>query len=560
MCGINTAPAGLGLGVHRSSTVIVLSQENMLRLVWWNSLKWELANSWYTNKTMHITILLLLNFAIFIFNKNSGEKLEVKNSGSEMSNESDEPTTRRILSDAFLSDKTIAKLSDVLRIHPTKIWKLKDRLKSGQDLGINESKFSEFIDYPQSERLEEKLRNVLKGDDVHLTVIGGSNSGGAGVQEDEQEGAQGIFPLVVTDWWAKAITPLTGSELKLNLVSIGGTGSDFQQYCHHAFLENQLDLVLLESSVNDLNHIQQSPKVNRSLALEQLTRQLLLYPSQPALLYVNLYDGTKHCKNLDDYGQRALSHTYKITTVRWRDLVCPLIVGNVRNPSAGLNVLCKDGHHVNLLGHAQVSLMLINIIRDVLLNVIRKGLAVRSSIAENPLPKPVFINTTNKIISNPLCWTTITPNYKKPIKHNLNVKVVKNTAFQYWPLIRMGYPCDSPRVCRTDAYSGWVGTIVGATLVISFTVPSVASGDVVNTRSVVFATRTCAYCGNAIVWLDNDFEDRVIIKAKIDWAQTSVNIIALHVNPGLHTLTISVLEPGNVTLAGVMLGPSDGPY
>jgi glutaredoxin len=97
---------------------------------------------------------------------------------------------------------------------------------------------------------------------------------------------------------------------------------------------------------------------------------------------------------------------------------------------------------------------------------------------------------------------------------------------------------------------------VGATLIVSFTVPRVAP----DTRSVVFATRTCPYCGKAKVWIDNDFENGRIVDAKIDMAQTSVNVIALRVNPGVHTLTISVLEPANVTVAGVMLGPPDGPY
>ena len=510
-------------------------------------------------------IITLLPLVILIFNTTSAEKREVEISQSKLSRGKystdfeSEATTRQIFSDALLSEETLEKFSDRLRINPAKIWSLKHRFKSGQDLGINESKLSTFIDYPYSERLVGKLYKVLKGESVQLTVIGGSNSGGAGVQEDEPGGAQGIFSLVITDWWAKEITPLTGSELELTLVSIGGTSSDFYQYCHHGYVKNNPDLVILESSVNDLNVRTQFRNVNRSLALEQLTRQLLSYPSQPALIYVNLYHGDYHrsgCKNLDDYGQRALSRAYKITSVRWRDLVCPLAVGNVREPLTGLDVLCRDEDHVNLLGHAQVSLMLINMIRKALLQIITNREKVRHSSLAQALPKPVYIKTADKIISNPHCWTTITPNYQNKIKNNLDIKVVQNKMFVYWPLIRMGYRCDPPRVCRTDAYSGWVGSTVGATLIVSFTVPRVAP----DTRSVVFATRTCSYCGKAKVWIDNDFENGRIVDAKIDMAQTSVNVIALRVNPGVHTLTISVLEPANVTVAGVMLGPPDGPY
>ena len=157
----------------------------------------------------------------------------------------------------------------------------------------------------------------------------------------------------------------------------------------------------------------------------------------------------------------------------------------------------------------------------------------------------------------PQCWTTITPNYLKTINNNFDVQVVKHDSFQYWPLIRMGYQCNWP-VCRTDAFSGWVGSTIGARLIISFIVPQ--APNLAKTWSVVFATRTCSYCGKAKVWIDNNYENGIIVNSKIDVAQTLVNIVALQVYPGEHTLTIDVLEPANVTLAGVMLGPPDGPY
>ena len=510
---------------------------------------------------MQIVTLLRIMFVILISNTSSLQNFEVESNIQKKKYTdfpSDKATVRKIQSDALLADNTLAALSDAMRIHPAKFWKLKHRFKSGQDLHLDESKLKEYIDRPHSKRLVQKLSNVLEGKDVFLTVIGGSNSGGAGIQEDEPGGAEGIFPLVITDWWTKIITPITGSKLHLNLVSIGGTGSNFHQYCHHAYLENNLDMVMLEASVNDLS-INQPGNVNRCIALEQLTRQLLLYPTQPALVYVNLYHGAMQkdgCKNLDDYGQRELSQAYKITSIRWRDLVCPLIE-NVRKPVFGVNVLCCDLHHINLLGHAQISLMFINIIRDVLLKLTTSSKLAFPSLLAPTLPKPVYIKDPNKIISMPQCWTTITPNYLKTINNNFDVQVVKHDSFQYWPLIRMGYQCNWP-VCHTDGFSGWVGSTIGARLIISFIVPQ--APNLAKTWSVVFATRTCSYCGKAKVWIDNNYENGIIVNSKIDVAQTLVNIVALQVYPGEHTLTIDVLEPANVTLAGVMLGPPDGPY
>lgn len=493
---------------------------------------------------------MLLNIFILVFHRQLAETVG-----------NDFPTmTRKVSSDALLSRK----LSEAMRVQPFNIWKLKDRFTSEQDLGIDDSNLGKIIDYPYNKRLLGKLYKVLKGEDIYLTVIGGSNSGGAGLQEDEKEGAAGLFPLVLTDWWTKVITPLTASELHLNLVSIGGTGSDFYQYCHHEYLDENPDLVLLELSVNDLN-IHQATHVNKSLALEQLTRQLLVYPTNPALIYLNLYPGNNHllgCKNLQDYGQSVLSHIYEITSIRWRDLVCPLPTENVHKPLNGLHVFCRDKYHINLLGHAHVSLILINMIQKLLLKFISvKEKVQRHTLLEKDIPRPMYVQNPKNLISNPFCWTTITPNYELfKLKNNFKIKVVRNNFFKYWPLIRLGYACNLPRVCRADAFSGWVGTTPGAFLIISFTVPGAFFGKKTRNHSVVFATRTCSYCGKALVWLDNDYKNRKIVDAKIPEAQTSVNIIGLHVTPGVHTLTILVLESANITLAGIMLGPPDGPY
>ena len=470
---------------------------------------------------------------------------------------------RKIFSDALESGETLQKLSDSLSIHPAKIWKLNHRFKNANDLVIDESEINKFIDHSYNPRLVGKLYKVLKGEDVQLSVIGGSNLGGAGVQEDEPGGAQGLFPYVIDDWWAKAITPLTGSKLNLNLVSIGGTASDFYQYCHRLFLTRNLDLVLIETSVNDLN-IRQQYETNRSLALEQWTRQLLVHPTQPALVYVNLYQGARQklgCENLEDYGQSALTRAYHITTIRWRDLVCPVTTPNVRKPRIDVDVFCNDKDHINLFAHAQVSLIIINMIRDLLLKIIaNKGLVIRS-LSVTILPKPVYIRAEKNIISYPLCWTTVTSDYRKYITNDFDVKVVKNYLFQYQPLTRLGYKCEPPRVCRTDAYSGWFGDKLNANLIISFVVPHREQEEgIEDARSVVLVTRTCPSCGMAQVWIDNDYEDRELVDAKVWGGQTCVRLIAKHVLPGIHTLTIQVVETANFILAGVILGPPDGSH
>ena len=64
-------------------------------------------------------------------------------------------------------------------------------------------------------------------------------------------------------------------------LAIGATGSYFYSYCYQTFLaaREKIDIVRIEVCVNDLN---------KSMPLEQLTRQVLTHPSTPAVLFINL--------------------------------------------------------------------------------------------------------------------------------------------------------------------------------------------------------------------------------------------------------------------------------
>jgi hypothetical protein len=464
----------------------------------------------------------------------------------------------------FLNGTQLEALRDSLLVHPFEIWKFKDRFNSMEDLGIHEALLQDVVENKRNTRLKHKLFKVFKGENIHLAVIGGSNTAGGGIQKDEGR-TDGLFFRVILDWWQKAITPLTGSHLKTRQIAMGGTSSDFFQYCHHSYVQEDVDLVLLEMSVNDLHELPYN--ANLSLPIEQLTRQLLEYPTEPALLYVNLLSGRSYyqgCTNLEDFGQRLLSDTYEVTTLSWRDAVCPVIDGKFRVPLKGCSVVCKDGHHINQLGHAHISLMLIDLFRDLLLDNIGHVNELKREVFHDELvlPKAVFIAEQSKIITEPLCWTTVTPNFKrKIIKNSMQVGVMENFGFDYVhdKAIGGGH-CFTEDACRADAYSGWTGQDVGARLTLSFTVPPLGHKRRIQSRSVVFATRTCWKCGVVEVWLDDDFVNRRRIRAQSQYAQTLLEIVALRVNPGDHTMSLKVVHPGFVSVVGVMLGPPDGPY
>lgn len=139
--------------------------------------------------------------------------------------------------------------------------------------------------------------------DIYLDVIGGSHTQEVELIENEEGGIQGVFHRVITDWWGKVITPVTGSELKTCGIGSSGTPSDFFKYCFRSYVHKQRDLVFLESAVNDMRKL--VFKGNRIIPLEQLTRQLLVYPTEPALLYINFFSGescNKSCSNLEVCG------------------------------------------------------------------------------------------------------------------------------------------------------------------------------------------------------------------------------------------------------------------
>ena len=64
----------------------------------------------------------------------------------------------------------------------------------------------------------------------------------------------------------------------------------FFQFCFGSYIHKNPDLVFIELSVNDMRKV--PPNVNKSLPLEQFTRQVLTYSTEPAVVYVNLFHAT----------------------------------------------------------------------------------------------------------------------------------------------------------------------------------------------------------------------------------------------------------------------------
>lgn len=501
----------------------------------------------------------------------------------------------------FLLPPVLNKLREALLVHPFKTWKLRNKLNSMQDIRAHEDILHDVIRNPFNWRLVNKLYKVIQGKHVYLDLFGGSNSVGAGLMNDEGS-MDGRYPKVILDWWNKTITSTTGSNLLLREIAMGGTSSEFLQFCFISYIHENLDLVFIEMSVNDVRDLPSN--ANKSLPLEQLTRQLLAYPSEPAVVYINLFNGVycdDGCTNLEDYGQGLISDTYNITSLKWRDVVCSnnTCNSNIESPH---EMFGSDGMHINQLAHRHISLMIINLFRRILLYHISTIVTNPNPLSETnrenysmdvsrekhlmtksredqliaressrklvKLPPRVFINKATNIISKPLCWTRLLPNYHRAneIKNTLDV-VIKQTKGFYLENSTLGAKCVK-KPCRVDAHSSWTGKTVGASMTFAVKIPrknfslgmGARSAEKMETRAVVVAARTCPACGAADIWLNNDDANKKLVNAKLIYGRTITAIIALHVKPGDHNLNLEIVREGKFSLVAVMVGPPDGPY
>ena len=505
------------------------------------------------------------------------------------------------LEKTVLPPAKLNKLRENLLVHPFKTWKLKHKFSSMKDIRIHEDKLYDVIENPMNERLKDKLYKVLKGQDVYLDIFGGSNSLGAGLHIDEGD-RNGRYSKVILHWWSKTITPVTGSHLKVRQNAIGAISSCFFQFCFGSYIHKNPDLVIIELSINDVGKVPSN--VNQSLPLEQFTRQVLTYSTEPAVVYVNLFDArfcAGNCDNLEDYGQDVLTSTYNITTLKWRKAVCP--PNNAFNPC---DFAASDQMHINQLAHGHISLMVINLFRKILLehtsNVIGnprvllenrqtcvshvktstfssrddiftrvgKGKIFSSRYqrsGKTTLPRPVFLTQMTKIIAEPLCCTNYVPQtrHAKHLRNNLNVVIIQTKGFHVEDS-KIGRKCIKPP-CQYDKYTNWTGEDVDARMTISFIIPNnsfsqcpMKSQSCKRARSVGVAFRTCVRCGGADMWVDKDYENKQFVPMKFGYGLTRIVMLAFHVQPGSHSINIKITKKGTISINAVIVGPSDGPY
>ena len=434
-------------------------------------------------------------------------------------------------------------------------------------IGFDDDLVSRAIQAANLTRLKNILKKALRGEDINLLVIGGSNSAGGKLGLDENS-LDGLYFRVFAKWWNNTFGKAIKSFVKVIQVTIGGTGSPFYEFCYETFITEgeKIDIVLIEISTNDF-------RFRTAKHLEQLTRQVLEYPSAPALLYINLVANlgvgpnntdklfNPTCRNLETCGQTELAHHYEITSFSLKEIFCR------RNEKGQwkvilTNMTASDGNHIGLRAHALVASLVATHVRSVIKELFNDVYNAADRVAEgngsSTLPKFLLIEGESEALKKPLCWTGKTPNVFKNLHHsNLQLEVIKNRSFSSCFQVR-GNVINVKSVSkelRTDAQGGWCAWNDSSILQLKIFVPMIAEDSFLGSRSVIVLSRFYGR-GQAEIWLDNK-KNKAIEIDSTNIVDEKYNTIATRVNPGYHTITIRTLRDGVFMVTGVLVGPPD---
>ena len=434
---------------------------------------------------------------------------------------------------------------------PFGFWQDSGLYRNINDLSVSEEDIAKAIHKNDKDscRVTTLMNKVMRAEPIKMIVIGGSNSAGGGIEDHKR-----LFHQLFSQWWNQ----VTRSQLTVENLALGGTGSDFFTFCLQNFISknDEPDIVLIELSVNDYG-LYYSKSVQ---PMELLTRRVLSLSSSPLVLYVSLVDPLKknqslssiknpRCHNLEDLGQRELASYYGITLFSWRDILCPLNGGNrVRKLYIRPGMVNRDHMHIDVKGHAQVTLMITRYFQSALQ---RTGQLYCSNSA---MKRPLFVDSSI-LVTKPLCWAATNPGWGKFTVHqSFEVKAQGKHGFRQIPLnstqAKMGGGFD-----RSDAFGGWVSPKPGSFIKFSFQVPSSKWSVGIVLRQMKHNTGLVHIC------LDKNKRDAVTVTGKsfsTFRAETRVYFVASDVSRGHHAISLETKGPKIISLlvSGIVFGPA----
>ncbi|RUS25278.1 hypothetical protein BC938DRAFT_472391 [Jimgerdemannia flammicorona] len=194
-----------------------------------------------------------------------------------------------------------------------------------------------------SRRLQEKLVAAMEGNPTKFAIMGGSVSTGRTLKDMNE-----TFHSRTFDWWNKQF-PHSGNSIVSGAKP--ATQSSYFAFCYAEHIPLDVDVILLEFSVNDGSPFPNPEGAGDSgaiQAMDWLVRSLLRLPSKPAVIIISLYSF-----KAGEYFNGQESHLpvvnyYDIPYISMKNALYDYAN---RHPEDIRPVLYNDGHHLSAEGH-----------------------------------------------------------------------------------------------------------------------------------------------------------------------------------------------------------------
>ena len=215
-------------------------------------------------------------------------------------------------------------------------------------------------------RVQHALAKARRGEQVLVSVIGGSITQGAAASKPENRYGESIAA-----WWRQTFP---NTKVEFVNAGIGATGSNYGALrAQRDLLSHKPDFVVAEYGVNDGN--------TQACAetLEGLTRQILTQPNQPAL--VLLFTMNNAGGNAQEWHGKVGTH-YALPMVSFRDALWP----EIEAKRLKWEDVEGDVVHPNDRGHAYCA----HFVTSLLEKVLKELPADDQLLPIKPVPQPLF--------------------------------------------------------------------------------------------------------------------------------------------------------------------------
>ncbi|XP_077981983.1 uncharacterized protein LOC144436991 [Glandiceps talaboti] len=378
------------------------------------------------------------------------------------------------------------------------------------------------------------LRVLLTKQPLRIGVIGGSISEG-----NVLAGERYIYYNILAD----LLSRMLNRTVEIRNAIVPASDSRYYSFC----LENHLNLqdvhiVLWELAVND--HLVDL----RPYSQEELTRHVLMQPSQPQMIYVNFVNVInlwhRRCDTNEKAGSLQLSKHYNIPSISLTNATCVDI-----RKGWGYYLNAPDNYHPSRRAHNLMSIFITHLFRDALVNVAHNLLSTSqiryiqqlntAAMEATKLPPPLFELSRN---IRPHCWSSVgdTPDDLIPVHYN---------GWEAETYINEDPGDMVKEVVRFVNKTVW--SCQKANKRITFSIYIEPYEDYLSTVSI--ATIGCPGCGKAIFHVDNKIEATKTLYTRWKyWTRVMTQRIGTYITSGYHTLSIESLDNKPLTILAIM--------